>query len=50
MFGGGIWVDTPDKRYADALQDIENFERGGGFRVTKRISRASTLEDFDNRI
>ena len=43
---GAIWVDAPVKRYVDALQDIENFERGGGFRVTKRISEPPTLEDF----
>jgi hypothetical protein len=43
---GAIWVDAPITRYVDALQDIENFERGGGFRVTKRISEPPALEDF----
>jgi hypothetical protein len=43
---GAIWIDAPIKWYVDALQDIENFERGGGFRVTKRISSPPALEDF----
>ena len=28
----------PIRRYVDAVRDIEKFERGGGFRITKRIS------------
>ena len=28
------------------MKDIENFERGGGFKVTKRISAPPRLEDF----
>ena len=41
-----IWIDAPIRRYADAVRDIENFERGGGFKVTKRISSPPRLEDF----
>lgn len=33
-------------RLSVGMQDVENFERGGGFRVTKRISSAPTLKDF----
>ena len=29
---GAIWIDAPISRYADAIKDIENFERGGGSR------------------
>jgi hypothetical protein len=43
---GAIWIDAPIKRYVEALQDIETFERGGGFRFTKRISSPPSLEDF----
>jgi hypothetical protein len=43
---GAIWIDAPIRRYADAVKDIENFERGGGFKVTKRISVPPRLEDF----
>jgi hypothetical protein len=30
----------------EAVKNIESFERGKGFRVTQRISRAPTIEDF----
>jgi hypothetical protein len=43
---GAIWINAPIRRYADAVKDIENFERGGGFKVTKRISAPPRLEDF----
>ena len=43
---GAIWINAPVRRYAEAVQDIENFERGGGFTVTKRISAVPRLEDF----
>jgi hypothetical protein len=43
---GAIWVDAPLQRYVDAVQDIETFESGGGFRVTKKISTPPTLADF----
>jgi hypothetical protein len=43
---GAIWIDAPIKRYVDAVRDIEHFERGGGFKVTKRISDQPTLGDF----
>lgn len=43
---GAIWINAPIRRYVEAVQDIENFERGGGFTVTKRISTPPRLEDF----
>jgi hypothetical protein len=43
---GAIWIAAPIRRYLDAVTDIENFERGGAFKVTKRISSPPTLKDF----
>jgi len=43
---GAIWIDAPFRRYVEAVKDIERFERGGGFKVTKRISAPVRLEDF----
>ena len=43
---GAVWINAPVRRYVEAVKDIENFERGGGFRVTKRISTPPKLEDF----
>ena len=43
---GAVWIHAPIRRYVDLIEDIENFERGGGFRVTKRISMPPRLEDF----
>lgn len=43
---GAIWVQAPASRYVDALKDIETFERGSGFRVTKRISTPPRVDDF----
>ena len=43
---GAIWINAPIRRYADAVNDIENFERGGGFKITKRISSPPLLHDF----
>ena len=43
---GAIWIDAPISTYLAAVRDIENFERGGGFKVTKRISDPARVEDF----
>ncbi len=43
---GAVWIKAPISRYVDAIRDIENFEIGGGFKVTKRISRPPRIEDF----
>jgi len=44
---GAIWIDAPIARYVELVKDIETFERGGGFKVTRRISTPPRLEDFD---
>jgi hypothetical protein len=43
---GAVWIDAPVRRYVDAVEDIENFEKGGGFKLTKRISSPPALADF----
>jgi hypothetical protein len=43
---GAIWINALIRRYAEAVKDIENFQRGGGFKVTKRISSPPRLDDF----
>src|SRR5262245_51682895 len=43
---GAVWIAAPIAKYIAALQDIENFERGPGFRATKKISEPARLEDF----
>jgi hypothetical protein len=43
---GGVWINAPIPRYVAAVKDIENFERGGSFKVTKRISEPPNLGDF----
>lgn len=43
---GATWVDALPGAYVEQVKDIERFERGGGFRVTKRISDPPRLEDF----
>ena len=44
---GAVWVKAPIARYLSALKDIESFEKGDNFLVTKRISDRPRLEDFD---
>jgi len=43
---GAVWINVPIRRYVDAVRDIENFERGGGFKITKQISSPPRLNDF----
>jgi hypothetical protein len=43
---GAVWISAPIRQYVELLKDIERFERGGGFRLTKRISSPPRLEDF----
>jgi len=43
---GAVWIDATPALYVRRVKDIENFERGGAFRITKRISDPSVLEDF----
>ena len=44
---GAVWVNAPMARYLAAVKDIESFEKGDNFLVTKRISDPPRLEDFD---
>src|SRR6187399_3255269 len=44
---GAVWVNAPTARYLSAVKDIESFEKGDNFLVTKRISNPPRLEDFD---
>jgi hypothetical protein len=43
---GAVWVDAPITSYLAAVRDIERFESGDAFRVTKKISSPPRLEDF----
>ena len=43
---GAAWIDASPASYVTAVSDIENFERGRAFRVTKRISTPPRMEDF----
>ena len=43
---GAVWINAPVARYVAAARDIETFEKGENFRVTKRISSPPRLEDF----
>jgi hypothetical protein len=44
---GAVWVRAPIARYVAAVKNIEAFEKGENFLVTKRISSPPRLEDFD---
>ncbi len=43
---GAVWVAAPVARYVSAVKDIETFEKGGSFRVTRKISSPPRIEDF----
>lgn len=43
---GAVWVNAPIRRYVEAVSDIEEFESGNGFNVTKRISDPPRPADF----
>jgi len=43
---GAAWIKAPIERYVQRLTDIEQFERGGRFRLTRRISSPPQLADF----
>jgi hypothetical protein len=43
---GAVWINAPASAYVKAAKDIESFEKGGRFRLTKRISAPPRLEDF----
>jgi hypothetical protein len=43
---GAVWIQAPVSRYVAAMRDIEQFEKGANFIVTKKISNPPRLEDF----
>lgn len=43
---GAVWVNAPVDRYLAAVRDIERFESGAAFRVTKKVSAPPRLDDF----
>ena len=43
---GAVWIKAPVGRYIAAVKDIERFESGANFLVTKRISAPPKIEDF----
>ena len=43
---GAVWINAPVDRYLAAVRDIERFETGDSFRVTKKVSTPPTIEDF----
>jgi hypothetical protein len=43
---GAIWVNAPSTLYVQQVKNIEQFERGGAFRITKRISEPPNADDF----
>ena len=45
MFGA-TWINAPVRRYVDAVNDIENFEKSKAFALTRRISAPPRIEDF----
>ena len=43
---GAVWIKGSSREYVKLVKDIEQFERGGPFRVTKRISEPPVASDF----
>lgn len=43
---GAVWIKAPQAEFVKLVKNIEHFESGGAFRVTKRISPKPKLSDF----
>jgi hypothetical protein len=43
---GAVWVNASARTYVEHVKNIEQFERGEAFHVTKRISDPPVLDDF----
>jgi hypothetical protein len=43
---GALWINGSIDRYVARLDDIERFEQGGRFKLTRRISAPPLLSDF----
>jgi hypothetical protein len=44
---GAIWINAPTRAYVQAIRNIETWEQGKSFHITRRISAPPQLEDFD---
>jgi hypothetical protein len=43
---GAIWISAAPAEYVRQVKNIEDFETGNAFRITKKIGDPPTLEDF----
>jgi hypothetical protein len=43
---GAVWIDAPISAYLAVVRNIEQFEKGPNFLITKQISNPPRLEDF----
>jgi hypothetical protein len=43
---GAVWVGAPASAYVAAVRNIEQFEKGENFRITKKISNPPRPQDF----
>ena len=43
---GIVWVRAPIARYIEVMRNIEEFEKGENFRITKKVSSPPRPEDF----
>jgi hypothetical protein len=43
---GAVWISAPVERYLETVRDVERFESGDAFRVTKKVSSPPRLDDF----
>jgi len=43
---GAVWVNASSRLYVEQVKNIEQFERGAAFRITKRISDPPSGDDF----
>src|SRR4029079_4221693 len=43
---GAVWIGVPAAKYVAALQDIANFEKGAGFRATRKVGEPARIQDF----
>lgn len=43
---GAIWIDASPAEYVKRVKNIEDFEKGGAFRITRKISNPPRLDDF----
>src|SRR5688500_9325236 len=43
---GAVWINASPQQYVAVLHDIEDFERGDAFKLTRKISTPPALDDF----